>query len=177
MISDLFIVDVFKEVAEAMKPNLEKSGLTVNFTYGRGIQILTKLQALNNSITQKNMKYPLMALFMPFQEKRGIGYEAQVRFPKIVIATLSNSTDYPEKRYDMAFRPILYPVYNEFIKQLALHPNIVGMNENNIPHYKQDNPGSPPPSKNNSGGIEFGDFVDSIDIYNLDLIFQNNNFC
>jgi hypothetical protein len=175
--SSIIIVDAFADIVSAMAPALTKQGLSVNYTYGRQPQILTHLQKLNNSITQKNNKYPLLALFLPFKEQFGGDYYATVTFPKIVIATLSNNTDTPEKRYQEAFKKILYPVFEEFKKQIARHPNIIMQNEDYLQFKKQDNPGSPPPQADKSGGIQFADYVDAIEIYDLQLTFQAKTNC
>lgn len=172
----LIIVDIFAEITTAMAPTLTELGLSVNYTYGRQPQILSRLQTLNNSIstTQKSKKYPLIALFMPFKESYGSDY-VTVRFPKIVIAALSNLTDTPEKRYEASFKPILYPVLEEFIKQIAYHKRTVGQDTKSISYTKQDNPGSPPPTQN--GGIQFADYVDAIEIYDLNVSFRVNKNC
>lgn len=175
--TSLVIVDIFADITAAMAPALTQLGLSVNYTYGRQPQILTKLQALNNSITLKNTKYPLVALFQPFKEIMGGDYYAAVKFPKIVLAVLSNLNDYPEIRYEKSFKPTLYPVYQEFLKQISRHPNIVEQNPDFINHIKQDNPGSPPPKPDGTGGIVFADYVDAIEIYDLQLTFQLNSNC
>lgn len=168
----LVIVDVFKNITDAMIVSLAPKSLTLNYSYGRSIQILTALQKMNNSTDQtiKNSKYPLFALFMPFDEVVGGDYYVSVKIPKIVIAVLSNNTDTPEARYQQTFNNVLYPVYEEFKRQLGRNKNIVLEHPDYIPHRKRDNPGSPPPK--DSGGIVFGDYVDAIEIYDLQLTFQ-----
>jgi len=174
--STLVIVDIFADITTAMAPALTKLGLNVNYTYGRQPQILTHLQTLNNSITKKGNKYPLIALFMPFRETFGNDYYATIKFPKIVIAALSNLTDTPEKRYQQSFKTILYPVFDEFMTQIARHPNIVNQDQDFLTFTKQDNPGSPPPQVE-KGGIQFADYVDAIEIYDLTLTFQTSTNC
>jgi hypothetical protein len=169
--SQLKIVDVFADIVNSMKPGLDKLGLSTIYTYGKGIQILTYLQGLDNSITHKQ-KYPLIALFMPFKEQMGGDYYTTAKFSKIVIASLSNATDRPEERYQKSFNTILYPVYQEFLKQISRNPNVVLHNQDYIPHTKMDNPGSPPPKKDSAG---FSDYVDAIEIYDMELTFQLNS--
>ena len=172
----LIIVDIFADITTAMVPALNALGLNVNYTYGRQPQILTHLQSLNQSITQKGNKYPLIALFMPFKEQFGNDYYATIKFPKIVIATLSNLTDTPEKRYNASFKTILYPVFVEFLKQICRHQNVVNQDPDYLNFTKQDNPGSPPPTVE-KGGVAFADYVDAIEIYDLTLMFQGKINC
>ena len=170
--SSLVIVDVFKRITDAMNVSLVSKSISVNYSFGRSVQILSSLQKLTNSTDpiRRASKYPLFALFMPFDEIVGGDYFVNVTFPKIVIATLSNNTDSPSVRYTKSFNETLYPVYQEFLNQLGRCSSIVLQNDEYIPHRKRDNPGSPPPKDN--GGIQFVDFVDAIEIYNLQITFQ-----
>lgn len=166
----IYIVDVIGEVATAadavLYPTLNKHIL---YTYGRSIQILKKLQSLNDAIAQttKDGKYPLLALFQDFPEDIGTsGYYCTVRLPKISIATLTQCTDDPVKRYATTFKPILYPIYLEILNQLARHPNIIGNDPRAFVHRKWDRPGTQPEGQN------LNDYVDAIEIEGLQLTFK-----
>lgn len=174
MDNSLIIVDIFSGIAEKMNTALASKDLKVTFVYGKSIQILTRLQHISNDPSKEKRKYPLMALFMPFKEQMGGDYYATIQFPKLVLATLSNGTDAPELRYNKSFRGILYPIYEELKNQIARCPNIVIENPDFIPHTKMDNPGSPPPQET---GKQFNDYVDAIEIFDLNLTFQKNNSC
>lgn len=168
----LFVVDVIKEVVMAadavMFPILGKH---IHFEHGRSVQILTQLQKLNDSVTLKNTKYPLFALFQDFPETIGSnGYYTTVTFPKLSIATLTVSADPPAVRYDKNFRTILYPIYLEFLRQLPRHRNIVG-NVIEFPGRKWDRPGSQPEGSN------LNDYLDAIEIDGLQLTFKQIKSC
>lgn len=173
----LFIVDIIGEVVKAadavLYPTLNKHIL---YEYGRSIQILRQLQILNQSITQKENKYPLFALFQPFPEDSGGGYYANVKFPKISIAMLTQSTDPVATRYDKTFKPVLYPIYQEFLRQLCRHKNIVASDPGAIPHKHWDAPGSDPAS-DQVKGANFNDIVDAIIIQDLQLTFKQVKKC
>lgn len=174
MDNSLIIVDVFTDIASKMNVELDKKDIEVTFVYGKSIQILNRLQQISNDPSKTKKKYPLFALFMPFPEQMGGDYYATVVFPKIVFAVAANSTDAPELRYNKSFRNILYPIYEEFKNQIVRSPYIVIENPDYIPHKKLDNPGSPPPDEK---GKQFNDYVDAIEIYNIELTFQKNNSC
>jgi len=174
----LYVVDIIGEVVAATDAAVFS---TVNkhilYEYGRSIQILTQLIHLNTSITKKGEKYPLFALFQDFPEVNGgNGYYATVKFPKIIIATLTNSTDDVPKRYGQTFKPILYPIYAEFLRQLVKHKNIVANDPGAIPHIKWDRPGSLPAADKKEAG-NFNDYVDAIEIQNLELTFKQIKTC
>lgn len=175
--SPIIVVDVIGEVVAAVQAaigaTLPSPNKVILYTYGRSIQILEKLTLLNNSKDLKGTKYPLFALFMDFPENHGgnNGYPFTVKFPKISIATLTNSTDDPPKRYNATFKPILYPIYQEFLRQLVRHKNIVGNDPNTISHIKWDRPGSQPE------GSGLNDYIDAIELQNLELTFKKVKTC
>jgi len=173
----LYIVDIIGEVVKAadtvLYPILNKHIL---YEYGRSIQILRQLQKLNDSITKKDDKYPLFALFQPFPEDSTTNYYASVKFPKISIAMLTQNTDPVSKRYDKTFKPVLYPIYQEFLRQLCLHPNIVASDPGAISHKHWDLPGSDPAS-DQVKGANFNDIVDAIIIQDLQLTFKQVKTC
>lgn len=172
----LYIVDIIGEVVKAadavLYPILNKHIL---YEYGRSIQILRQLQQLNQSITQKENKYPLFALFQPFPEDDS-PYYATVKFPKISIAALTQNTDSVATRYAKTFKPVLYPIYQEFLRQLCRHPNIVANDPAAIPHKHWDVPGSDQASEQVKGA-NFNDIVDAIIIQDLQLTFKQNKKC
>ena len=173
----LFIVDIIGQVVAAtdavLFPTLNRHIL---YEYGRSIQILRQLQLLNQSITQKDAKYPLFALFQPFPEDGGAGYYATVKFPKISIAALTQNTDSVATRYEKTFKPVLYPIYQEFLRQLCRHPNIVASDPGAISHKHWDVPGSDQGSEQVKG-TNFNDIVDAIIIQDLLLTFKQVKKC
>lgn len=169
----LYIVDIIGDVVKAVDtvlfPTLNKH---IFYTYGRSIQILNKLQALNQGITTQNTKYPLFALFQDFPQQRGgNAYDCTVRFPKISIAMLTTSTDEPPERYCKTFKPVLYPIYLEFLNQLVRHPNVVGDDPGAIPHTQWDRPGTQPE------GSKLNEYLDAIEIQDLQLTFKTVSKC
>lgn len=145
----------------------------INFQPGSSFQIIQQLIETGGNPAAKGTKYPLIALFQPFPEDMGKGsYKVSVTIPKIVIACLTNNTDDVFKRYGQTFKPILYPIYDEFLNQLALYPKIVGNDKDLFKHTKLDVPGSPPPA--DTAKQKFNDYLDAIHILNLQLTFQQN---
>jgi hypothetical protein len=167
----IYIVDILGEVVKAVDdvlyPTLNKH---IFYYYGRSIQILAKLQKLNQSITQKDSAWPLIALFQDFPEQTGTGYYATVKFPKISIAMLSNLTDDPPVRYGKTFKPVLYPIYGEFLRQLAKHPNVVGNDPGAFQMIKWDRPQAQKSQESN-------EYVDAIELQNMELTFKTITKC
>jgi hypothetical protein len=132
----------------------------VKYTYGRQIQILDYLQKMN---VEGTTKYPLVALYMDFPEKRDTGYYCIVTIPKILIACMTTSTDPPKVRYDVTFKPILYPIYYLFLRYLSEHLSVVENDVDELPHTKYDRPGTMPT------GVGQNEYIDAIEINNLTL--------
>lgn len=171
----IIIVDIINEVVQAMDVVLfPKLGKHLDYQPGRSTQIQTELQKIVTGIiaSTKAGKYPLVALFQDIPENRGTsGYYSTVTIPKISIAVLTVNTDPVLKRYDTNFRPTLYPIYREFLRQLCRHRNIVANDPNAIPHTKYDRPGSQPEGQN------MNDYLDAIEISNLQLTFKETKLC
>lgn len=149
-------------------------GKHLDYQPGRSTQIQTELQKIVQATvaSTKAGKYPLVALFQDIPEQRGgSGYYATVTIPKISIAVLTVQQDPVLKRYDTNFRPTLYPIYYEFLRQLCRHKNIVANDPNAIVHTKYDRPGHQP------AGSNMNDYVDAIEISNLQLTFKQTKLC
>lgn len=169
----LYIVDIIGEVVAATDAALFSTlNKHIDYLYGRPTQILTELQKMGNAASTKGLRYPLIALFMDFPEQSGgSAYYADVKFPRIAIATLTTFTDSPAKRYPKTFKTTLYPIYMEFMRQLTLHPNVVGNDPDMFPKYKWDRLGSQPEGNNPD------DYLDAIELQNLQVTFKTVSQC
>lgn len=171
----ILVIDVIGEVVAAVDAALFQTlGKHIDFQPGRSSQIQTELQKISGGTKPDtvNARYPLVALFYDFpQDKGNSGYYLQVTIPKISIACLTVNTDPVLKRYDKTFRPILYPIYLEFMRQLCRHKNIVGNDPNAILHKVWERPGNQPEGQN------MNDYLDAIEISNLQLTFKKVNNC
>lgn len=174
----LYIVDIMKDIVTATNAKtFPLLGKNIVYEHGRSIQILNKLLALNGGVATRQ-KYPLFALFQDFPESMGgNAYYATVKFPKMIIGTLSNATDDNQARYDKNFKPILYPIYWEFLKQIPLNGNIVINDPGAIPHTKWDRPGTTRAVDDPKLANNFNDFLDTIEIENMVLTFKQINSC
>lgn len=170
----IYVVDIIGEVVSAADAALRADATSwlatndkhITYKYGDREEIITRMQQLTNATYPK---YPFIGLVMPFQESRGasVGYYENVTFKEIIIATVSNKTDDFPARYTKWFKPVLYPIYYEFLNQLARHKNNPGSAEvDTIPHTKQDVPNIVPTDS------KLNDYVDAIVITNLQVRFK-----
>jgi hypothetical protein len=170
---DVVLVNILQDAVNTIAvPGISK----VHFDAGRQGQILERLSELDNSPNYKGFKYPLIAAVLPVRERRGLPYYATAVIDRIVIATHSKGFDGSERvmsRYQESgtYLNILYPVYYAFLRSLAMNPNIIGMEPNSFIHTKMDNPGHQPI------GQGLSDFVDTIEILNLELTLNQTKTC
>lgn len=167
----VILVDIIGSVVNAMVvPGISY----INYQAGRNLQILKSLNDLDNSISYKNKKYPLIALGLPIREDMTITeYYAVAKISRIVIATISVGTDDINERYKVGgtFKSILYPCYYEFLSKLAMSPDIIGVDPNAFKHTKMDNPGNQPLTQGSS------DYIDSIEILGLEITLNQIKTC
>lgn len=174
---DTILVDVMKEVVASMVvANPLGGNFSINYEPGRSNQIIASIIDLDNSITMKGLKYPLLAMVMPVRISKGTPFAGMVRIPRIVIATLTKTRLGNEtvlSKYDSSgtFKTILYPIYNEFLKRLAMHPNINCSDPESIEHEMEDNPGQQPITES------LTDYIDSIEILNLKFNLLQTKTC
>lgn len=170
MNNDVVLVNIMEEIVLGIQGDKIPY---VNFEPGSNYQIIKAINNLDNSLTLKGKKYPLIAMLMPAHELRGsIGFYAKVRIDKIVIATYSNNTDSVLRRYKDggSFKSVLYPIYYEFLRQLSLSKHIIGVDGGTFSHTKEDNPGS----RSNDTST---DYIDTISLLNLELILNQIKTC
>lgn len=171
-------IDTGKTLLETLKianANIQE----INFKYGHLREITNLLDEYSKTIDSAFKKYPLIILIMDFPEDRG---QLRSRYADVTLEmaiVMGSETSWTaEKRYEINFRPILYPLYYEFLNQLSLekridtsHDGLIG--KNNISHRKIDRPYWD--SLGKDANI-FNDAVDIIQISNL-KIKLNFNIC
>lgn len=162
---ELYVVNVFKDVSAAITVD---TGFDVNYVYGNNVDVLKNLKSKDGSVTLKNKKYPLFALYMPFKEENA-GY-LTVTIKKIVFAMLSGKDDLPDDRYTKVFMQTLYPVYESFLVNLAKNKYTVSNSYKTIKHDKFDFFAAQPTSGLN-------DFVDTLQINNLVIKLNKKKNC
>jgi hypothetical protein len=151
------------------------ANMTIPCVYepGTEIQILKSLNDMDNSITYKGKKYPLIAMLMPIKETHNTDYFLEAVIPRIVIAVLSSDTGDVFSRFKPGgtFKEILYPCYNAFLLSLSQSPNTTFGDPAAFRHIKQDNPGP------RALGTGISDYVDSIEILDLEIILSQIKTC
>jgi len=164
----VFVVDIIGSIVANTALEL---GIEINYAYGDAINILQNLKDKDNSVTLKGSKYVLIALYMPFVERRGVtGLYADCNIRRITIAALTNPDNEPMARYQNVFKTILYPVYESFLRNFAKDDHMSSKDPNTIIHTKVDVLGTVPISGMN-------DFVDCINLDNVQFLINSTKYC
>ncbi len=110
----------------------------VNYLYGHPLEIIETLKQRDESDGFRFKKYPLVALFQDFPEQHGeIGIDSEVTL-HLVIARATQPDYKASERYTENFKPVLYPIYFEFLRQLTLSGRFMTYGTSRISHTKID---------------------------------------
>lgn len=174
----LFIVDVIGAVAASagaiVLPKLQvydPSITGVYYEYGHTKEILQTLYQKETPEFQ-DTKYPLIALLQDFTEDRGTQPGIYCETDLTLLFCFHSDPAYKSKeRYEKTFKPVLYPIYLEFIEQLKV-AGIAMFETQEVPHKKTDHPFyGADGAKKNAGN----DFLDVIELSELKLkLYQKN---
>jgi hypothetical protein len=175
----LYIVDEIGAIVTATDavtfPTLQKH---INYMYGHPLEIQNRLQELTNSpdINDRNKKFPLIYLVEDITERRGVDEGVYCNaVMNIFIINATEPTYTSEQREVNNFRPILIPIYQEFLNQLMspMQKNVFIENPDRIRHTKINHKywGR----QGTEGNVKniFNDYIDCIELQNLEVSFYN----
>jgi hypothetical protein len=167
------IGDAVAKVSTKLTPQLsiyDPTIIGVNYLYGPPKQIIQTLQGWNGT-SKAQAKYPIVALFQPFEENKGsqAGLDA-IDNIRIIIGRQSQPAWLTDYRYQVNFLPVLYPIYDELMNQLYYDPRISSL-QGQIKHIKTDWPFWDNGQNNNP----FEDWLDVIEIKNMKLNVRSKN--
>lgn len=145
-----FVVDAIGEVVKAVNTakleslKVQKPEIVgVNYLYDTPKRINEKLAAMTQDPVEGGKKFPLVALLQPFDENIGgvVGTNGTLNMT-IIFCHYTDKTIYSNQRYESTFKPILYPIYFEFLKQLTLFGKyfFISGGVSSIQHRKRDYP-------------------------------------
>jgi hypothetical protein len=164
-------------VSETLTPKLKlvDSGITaVHYEHGHPIEIIETLREKDASESFKFDKYPLIALFQDFPEDVNVGPGVQSEVTlHLIIARATMPSYKAADRYNFNMRPVLYPIYEELLKQLYYSRAFMIKSPGQIPHKKYDRlywgrEGLQATKSRNEKNI-FNDWIDCIEIKNLKI--------
>lgn len=123
----VYIVDIFRGIVAATSAALltqlqaaDPLITGVHFDYGHYTDIRNRITAKEGNPAEKQDITPLIALFEDFRITKGQAGIFGIAGLKFIILHSSDKGYTRQQREDLIFRPILYPVYWEFLRQIKL---------------------------------------------------------
>ena len=167
MNTPIYIVDIFTEIVGRVSTELHDSVGDVHFIYGHPLEAVNTILEMTKRSDLAKKKYPLVYLYMDFDEVHDGTIEQAFEVSlHLAIATWTKPELKAPARYTSTFKPILYPIYDELMYQIARSGYFITYSQNRISHTKTDHPywGSSQGKANIAN-----DFCDVIEITNLKL--------
>lgn len=164
----IYIPDLFAEVVSKVSV---ATGFDVQYDYGHYEEVQSKLAAKNSGMTDaQQVKYPLLWFVMDFPERRGNYVEvyAEIQAHFMICVTTVKSYSMKERR-DAVFLPILYPIYDSFLTEVARDfRHFTVITKDLATHVKIDRPYYQG-GVNKAGEPLFDDYLDAIEIKDFKL--------
>ena len=140
----------------------------INFHHGRPLEIVNTFKQIAQNSTYNKGMFPAICLFSDYPEV--ISYERSLTLQLVIITDTSKHYTVAE-RYINSFDPILTPLYELFLKQLA-KSNYVDSDSDSVLYFEHIRWNRPCWGKDGIYGAVadiFNDFIDAIEIENLKL--------
>nr|DAN03856.1 MAG TPA: cleavage stimulation factor domain protein [Caudoviricetes sp.] len=147
----------------------------INYTFGNAQYVKDKLDELSKTPRGNEMKFPLIALFCPFEEKRDTPDCYSRASVNILIACSSMKQWSNEQRLQTSFRNVLRPIYRRFLDALREDGRFSIEYDGQIPHKYSENYSYGRYGAHTGTGEEVSEPIDAIDIRNLELKVKQPN--
>lgn len=177
---EYILTDVFKGLAANATVNLASvlaaisASAQVNFFYGYVTELNTTLDQLSKSAPGVVKKYPFIWLEQPYTVNRGIANWYGSTTLRLFLVMESNVNYKAADRMQKVYKPILYPIYRELMKQIHESPVFISPGLDRIPHLKTDYYYFSDPTGKKA---VFSDVVDCLCISGLKLNINSNPNC
>jgi len=159
----IVVVDVIREVVGQLK------GFTPApyYMHGHPQEIVNIMSQKAKSDSSKTM-FPLIALFQDFEEDIATGFfTANLN---IIIANRTKPEYTAAERYEKNFRPVLYPILEMFERALKVNRMVESIE---FEYTKIDHVFWGKEGLYGSEANIFNDFIDAIELKNLNVEFKN----
>lgn len=140
----------------------------INYTFGNAQYVKDRLDVLSKPVTDVP-KFPLIALFCPFNEQRNTPEYFTKAKVRILIACSSSKEWNNEQRLHTSFVNILRPIYNRFIEALKEDGRFDFGYDEHVSHEYSENYSYGRYGAFTATGEEVSEPIDAINISNLDL--------
>lgn len=145
----------------------------INYTFGNSRYVKDKLDELSKTPQGNEKKFPLIALFCPFQEQRNSAYYFNKATVNVLIACSTSKEWSNEERLVYSFQNILRPIYNRLLSALMEDGRIDFGYNGIVKHNYSENYSYGRYGAHDGTGDAVSEPIDAINITNLELIVTN----
>ena len=173
------LADVVKATAEnctiVVEDGKEMNCPTINYTFGSALYVKERLDELSQTPKGNEMKFPLIALFVPLKENRNNpDYYTQAKVNVLIaVSTLQQYSN--EERLVKSFQNKLRPIYRRFLDELEADERIETGYRTNIPHEYSENYSYGRYGAHTGTGDAVSESIDAINLTNLEIKIINKN--
>lgn len=185
MLQPVFLHREFKAIVQAVSNKLtpqlqavDEMITGVHYQFGHPIEIINTLGEFTKGETSRFDKYPLVAFFLDSTVSRGeVGYYGEQEINMAIIRASKFPTHTADQRDLYNFIPVLTPIYQELLNQIALRGDLFNIQSaETIPHKYTNRYYWGKEEMYGSKANIFNDWVDAIEINNMRLKI-NINYC
>lgn len=146
----------------------------INYTFGNAQYVKDSLDVLSKPVIY-TMKFPLIALFCPFNEQRKSPEYYTKAKVRVLIACSTSREWNNEQRLHTSFVNILRPIYNRFLEALKEDGRFDFGYDEHVSHEYSENYSYGRYGAFTSTGEAVSEPIDAINITNLELKVKNPN--
>lgn len=145
----------------------------INYTFGSSRYVKDKLDELSKTPAGDEKKFPLIALFCPFQEKRdSSGYFCKATVNVLIACSTSREWS-NEVRLVLSFQNILRPIYKRLLEALKEDGRLDFGYHEVVKHSYSENYSYGRYGAHDGTGDAVSEPIDAINITNLELTITN----
>lgn len=149
----------------------DKWGRNVSYLFGDWSYISNQLTVWGKSPKTSPLKFPIICLYSPFTEERD-AEEARVSLEFIIMVNTEKNYS-NEDREIISFDKVLRPIYRLFMDEIRGDRRFASDYRGVVPHQYTENYRYGRVGVLGPDGKPFRDFIDAIEIKNLDLTIKN----
>lgn len=147
----------------------------IHYVFGNAQYVKDNLDELSKTPRGNEMKFPMIALFCPFNEQRNSpDYYTRAKV-RVLIACSSEKGWSNEQRLETSFRNILRPIYNRFLEALKADGRFDFGYDKHVAHEYSENYSYGRYGAHTGTGEEVSEPIDAINISNLELKVKHPN--
>lgn len=180
------IIEIFRDVVKATAKDCniiithyrsgeieERECPEINYVFGNSQYVKDRLDELSKTAKNNDKKFPLIALFCPFVEKRDSPDYFCKATVNVIIACSTSQLWSNEQRLDYSFQKILRPIYARLLEALKEDGRIDFGYKEVVKHQYSENYSYGKYGAHTDSGEAVSEPIDAINITNLELTITN----